>query len=221
MTLQRHHILMAKGYKTPALIRSTYGNMPNISNAAVNAGATPTEGNLMVICVAGIQNRTASSPGVGWSTITTVTSNGCCIWYYKIAASGELSSWSLSTGSSLQGGWLYSEFSNIDSNGHYGNAHNTQNGVNVTSVNVPSVHVLRPGFVINNLVFPTGAAGTNWGPQNLGYALLGGVTQAQNHFTKWSYKIYNKIAYNQVANWTGNTCAPNCGVIAFGAKRNN
>jgi len=218
MTLQRPHILFAKGFKTPTLVRSTFGALLNVTAVPVNAGATPIEGNLMVICVAGIQSRAPTNPG-GWSSIATVTSAGTCTWFYKIAGAAEPSSWALSTGSNLQGGWLYAEFSNVDS-GHYGNTHNNA-GVNVATWNLPAINVPRPSIVLNNLVFPTGASGTNWGPQNLGYTLLGGVTQAQNTFTKWSYKIYNKMAYGQQTNWTGGLCAVTSGVVAFSATRNN
>lgn len=216
MSLLHHHSLVKNQRLTPELLASNNGAINNVSSFTVTYGTTPTEGNLMLIWVGGIQTRTPSSLTGYTQVILFPAGGGTDVYYWKIATSSEGASIGGTLSGNLQGNWVYMEWKNADnvSSMFHGAVQDNSGGVTVAAFDFPAFAVIKPSVWVMRINL--GAASNSWVPTNNFVPI---TPNASNIIFKMSYRRYHFVDASEVAGYTSSnsrTCFG--GVIGIAGK---
>lgn len=110
MRINKGGWLLGGRYIPPTRIQSQHTNYTASSTWAFTYPATPTQGNMLILFIGGIQSRTVTLPG-GWTKKDLLTLNGSNthVMAYKVADAGESNFNITLTGGTLQGAVDYYE----------------------------------------------------------------------------------------------------------------
>lgn len=202
LLIPRIRLVKPRGAVT--LVRTQSLTYSALSSYAFTIGVTPVQGNLMIFTVGGVQSRTVSISGSGWTKAdTTLLPNSVSI-FYKFAGAGETTSITFTmTGGTLQGTVCYMEVTNMDTVRTSGVT--ASQGFTGLSVTLPTTLVSAPGFLIS---VHAKSATALWTVNN-GWTAILGIANRMNT----AYKIIDPkvVPYSESFTWT-NTGASETGV---------
>lgn len=206
MSLARRHSLITPS-EIPVVSNSTRTDVDNVSTRDINIG-TPPEGNLLVLVVGGVQNRTVTFPG-GWTQVTPVGGIGSMSFGYKIAGASESSPVTINFSGNLQGQVYFYSLSNTSDDVISGTGTASTFGAGITSASWANYDVPAKSIYIQTINFGQSETWTiddNYTQHSAG---------SLRHFA--AYKIYGNVIDNEDATWSGAATGAggSVGAIAF------
>lgn len=191
------HSLLAGGYVAPTRVQSKHTDYASSTTWAFTLPATPTQGNLMVLIVGGIQSRTVTFPG-GWafqSDMLTLNGSNTHVIGFKVAGASE-ANFNITLNSNLQGAIDYYEISNFDPTMSYAGTFDisaNQSGGGINSAVSNTFNVIKPSFVITAALWDD----TRQFTTNNSFTVT--TSTARSHS---AYRQYTAPASGQSVTWT-------------------
>lgn len=193
--LVANHKSIGRAYMSSQVIGSTVFNYTSVTSVVVTPGSTPVSGELMIITIGGSQIRGITQPA-GWTLISRVSTFGTAGMMYKFATGSEPANYTVTfTGGALSGGAAYFQLTDVDPDAPTGASIGANSVGSVTTLNVGSFAVLRPGIAIT--IIAKSASGGGWTTDN-GFTP---VIAAGQH--KYAWKNYLIPDASETVNWSG------------------
>jgi len=195
----RHNAIFTR--QAPVFVQSVSSpSAVTVSSYTITPTSTPINGNLIILCFGGIQTRTYTPPS-GWTDICPYTVGGGTWGMFAKIASGEPSSYTINfVGGTLQGGYVFMEFSRSNSDVTPLSQVHVGKASSLTTYSYPSYDINQPQIVIA-MMCPDSA--TNWTIDN-------SFSNPQSVFLQRfyvRYKIYSNPVLGESTTWTNSSGA--------------
>lgn len=208
MSLLSNHGVIGGTRLIPQLVINTTGTDTD-ANYSVAAGTPATNGNFIVIISGGTQSRTiVTNPSSGFTHVSLNIGTGTLDIWYKFANS-ESGNYGIEWSGSLQGGWSYFEFTNVDPITPLNLESHSNSGVLVPSFQaIASYNISNPGVCFQTIALSS--ASSTWVVDN-SFLNGGGINSTLgssgssgglNTIFKAAYRIHTTKATNEVTTWT-------------------
>lgn len=201
-----NHKLIGTSRLTPSLVRSSHG----IDSDAAYTITTTTQaaaGNLILIYLMGVQSRIPTDITGFTTEFYSPSGGGTAYWYWKISDGTEGTSWNVSTVSSLQGGWVYMEFTDIDASIPFGlDNHSTSGGISVLNFTPPAFSIVLSSLVLSHVVLH--ATSNTW---QCGNSFTAITPVSSSYYLKMAYRKYGDVIASDTSPWTSSN-----GRLVFG-----
>jgi hypothetical protein len=211
MSLLANHKLIGTGWATPQPVRSASSLNLSATTYTPAIGTQAAAGNLIVITSGGVQDRSVSSgphTSLGFTRVNRAASGATLNVWYKISDGTEGLSFPIVYSGNLQGGWVYSEWSNVDKTVPYSSeSHVDSGGISVSGIANTPYTIPYPQLVIYDLILSS--ATTSWildsSTLNLGGlgATVGNpAATGTNSIYKSGYRLFGDTNGSVTATWT-------------------
>jgi len=216
MSFIHNHSKVGLQHATPSLvyIEGTFLSLSSTYTFTIAGGHVPTAGNIIIITAGGTQTRSVTTPPTGFTYVPPATgmAAGTVAYFWKKATGLESGTYTIVWGGgSLAGGYVYSEWRNVevDSNPVYANVSGNAIG---TTLALPAVNILQPslGFSANAKSL------TDAWSADSGYVTYQGVGQY-----KVAYKSFSDQLANHILTWSGSSQSVNANILLLKGKALN